>query len=205
MKPVSAREAYYRQFDYAYYTTDGYDDYLERFEEEMTDLVQAVIDHVHPQPDWTFLDVGCGMGGTMLVLRRLGFEAWGTEVSPYCLEHAPSKQWMTFGESFHLPFPDASFDVLLCNDIFQYLTVEECSRSAAEFARVARHFIAFAAIDNSSPNADQSQNPDVLRRDSVNRLSREDLISLFTAHGCKVCITDMWPVEYDFSCIFRKD
>ncbi|MGB6838661.1 MAG: class I SAM-dependent methyltransferase, partial [Microgenomates group bacterium] len=125
MKKSSNKAPYFDKFDNNYYTTGGYDDYLTRFEKEGQDIVQKLIKVIAPDPDWCFLDVGCGMGGIILALRNLGFKARGTEVSAYCLEFSPVKKWIKKGNVCKIPYEDASFNVVLCIDVLCYLNKKE--------------------------------------------------------------------------------
>jgi len=196
-----AKQAFYQRFDERYYTTDGYDDYLTRFEAEAeTDIIAPLFALIDVQPSWSFLDVGCGMGGTILALRRRGFSAEGTEVSPFCLTASPAKEWMRFGEASALPYADTSFDVVLCNDMFQYLTREEIRLAAAEFVRVARQFIVFSAIHDDSPNASQQFNPDHLRQSSTPSIG--EMRDAFLAAGARVHKDNAFGWDFTYSCIF---
>lgn len=195
--------ARFSAFDRSYYTTDGYDTYLERFATTAREnIAPAILRAIGSLPKATFLDVGCGMGGIVLALRERGYEAHGTEVSPYCLEHSPARAWMRLGDACALPFPDRSFDVVTCIDMFQYLTREQMERAAREIVRVARRFIVFETIDADSPNANQGENPDVLRLPACTEMRGDDYAALFTRNGCTLLRTGILSSEFDFSALF---
>lgn len=191
-------------FDRLYYTTDGYDDYLERFAAmAREDIVPALLAATGAQKEETFLDVGCGMGGVVLALRERGYDAFGAEVSPFCLAESPARAWMQFGDIRALPFADQSFDIISCIDMFQYLSREQMAQAAGELVRVARRFILFESMDASSPeNVSQELNPDVLRKSDCAAMRGEDFIALFTRCGCTVAKTGILSEDFDFNCLF---
>ena len=78
---------YYKKFDQSYYTSDGYDDYLDRFlVEAQTVIIPVILRKIKPKKNWKFLDVGCSLGGNIMALEEKGFHAQGTEISEYCLK-----------------------------------------------------------------------------------------------------------------------
>jgi ubiquinone/menaquinone biosynthesis C-methylase UbiE len=85
------------------------------------------------------LDVGCGTGHQMAMLRDLGYEVAGVDGSPSMLDHArrnnPASE-LREGDVEALPFPDASFDQVLCIEVLRYLP--DPRRSIQEMARVLR-------------------------------------------------------------------
>lgn len=164
MRKNKDKTSFFRNFNKAYYTTDGYDDYLIRFKREGQNYALRLIDKLKPPP-WRFLDVGCGMGGLILALRKLNFEAWGTEVSLFCLKFSPVKKWMRFGDVCHLPFPSNSFEIVTCMDVLCYLNRKETKLAIGELTRVAKHYLYIETICRGSPNSNQRLNPDSLRKD----------------------------------------
>jgi 2-polyprenyl-3-methyl-5-hydroxy-6-metoxy-1,4-benzoquinol methylase len=71
------------------------------------------------------LDVGCAAGFCMAVLRELGFEAFGVEVSGAIAAHA--RERLGFGEAVHVgtladaPHPEASFDLITIWDVVEHV------------------------------------------------------------------------------------
>ncbi len=89
------------------------------------------------------LDVGCGFGGTLADLnnRYTGMDLYGLNIDARQLEHArrrlmprPGNRYaLVAGDACRLPFPDASFDVVLCVEaVFHF------SYRASFFAEVQR-------------------------------------------------------------------
>ena len=85
------------------------------------------------------LDVGCGTGHHMAALRQRGFEVAGVDGSADMLEQARANNP---GVEIHLsdvekiPFPDASFDFVLCVEVLRYLP--QISPCLHEMARVLK-------------------------------------------------------------------
>jgi ubiquinone/menaquinone biosynthesis C-methylase UbiE len=99
------------------------------------------LDHCLPDPaaGLRLLDVGCGTGHHLARLRARGFEVAGVDGSPEMLEHARALNPETDirqSDVEHLPFPDASFDVVLSVEVLRYLPSP--ARSIAEMARVLK-------------------------------------------------------------------
>lgn len=170
---MKSKVNYFRKFNKTYYTTDGYDDYLERFKRQGFDYAKRLIKILKPEKSWKFLDVGCGMGGIVLALRKLGFKTWGIEVSPFCFENSPARKWIKFGEISNLPFKDSSFEVTLSIDVLCYLDKKEAKQAIKELARVTKGFLFIETICKGSPNSSQEINPDPLRKDNSLLTSKE--------------------------------
>ncbi len=203
----------FKKFDKLYYTTGGYDDNLERFEKQGFDYAERLIKAIKPKKTWEFLDIGCGMGGIILALRKLGYQAWGTEVSQFCLENSPARKWMKFGNICSLPFPDKSFEVVITIDALCYLNKKELKEAIKELSRITRRFLYIETICKDSPNAIQKINPDPLRKEGV-LLTEKELISLFEKEGFrplgklfksgeKLILSPFEKVDFNY--VFKKD
>jgi ubiquinone/menaquinone biosynthesis C-methylase UbiE len=85
------------------------------------------------------LDVGCGTGHHIARLRRRGYEIAGVDGSEEMLRHARANNPgadIQFSDVDALPFPDASFDFILCIEVLRYLP--DSSRCIREMARVLK-------------------------------------------------------------------
>jgi SAM-dependent methyltransferase len=70
------------------------------------------------------LDVGCGTGQLGRVLRQRGHHVSGIELMPAAAEEAADHlDEVVCGdiETIELPWPDASFDAILCGDVLEHL------------------------------------------------------------------------------------
>jgi ubiquinone/menaquinone biosynthesis C-methylase UbiE len=85
------------------------------------------------------LDVGCGTGYYTARLRQHGFDVTGIDASPEMLEQARVRNpdvALRQADVEHLPFPDASFDIVICIEVLRYLPRSNgCIR---EMARVLK-------------------------------------------------------------------
>ena len=88
------------------------------------------------------LDVGCGAGLSLIRLaglKEIG-QVVGLEPDPEALRLARRHRGFEVveGSALALPFPDRSFDVVTCCDVFQHLPVGGDRVAALEIARVLR-------------------------------------------------------------------
>ena len=85
------------------------------------------------------LDVGCGTGHQMAMLRQRGYEVAGVDASEKMLEHARTNNP---GAEIHcadvgdLPFETASFDYVICIEVLRHLS--NSTPTVAEIARVLK-------------------------------------------------------------------
>ena len=96
--------------------------------------VSALID---PDVD-RILDVGCGNG---FVTRHLRARVGVVGLDPSEVALAGFEGLRLVATSDHLPFPDRSFDAVLCTEVLEHLAPEVFARTTAELSRVARSFL----------------------------------------------------------------
>jgi SAM-dependent methyltransferase len=88
------------------------------------------------------LDIGCAAGAEFEPLIARGFQIFGLDYSPEMLRMAGQRfgaspdVHLCRGDAETLPFPDASFDQVVCLGVFEYLTTYD--RSLKEIRRVLR-------------------------------------------------------------------
>lgn len=84
----------------------------------------------------TVLDVGCGYGELMGELTGGGCTVLGVEIDADLVRHCQEAQLrVTQGSAEEIPFPEASFDAVVCSVVLPY-TDER--RAVAEWARVLK-------------------------------------------------------------------
>lgn len=88
------------------------------------------------------LDVGCGKGFLLYDLTQAvpGLEVRGLDLSRYALEHAKEevRPFLEVGHAKTLPFPDASFDLVLSINTLHNLYCYELDPALREIQRVGR-------------------------------------------------------------------
>ena len=90
------------------------------------------------------LDLGCGPGLMMEACREKGFTYTGVDIAPNMIAECRRRSGGRNDADFfvasmaHLPFPDESFDVLLCMGALEYLVVTAEAQAVGEMTRVLR-------------------------------------------------------------------
>jgi len=133
-----------RKFDVGYFDGDrltgygGYN-YSPRF---WTDTVRRFRDHYKLAEDARILDIGCAKGFMMYDFSLLMPKAdiRGVDISKYAYEHARSemKPFIQVANANNLPFPDKSFDLVICINTIHNLPLIDCKEAFREIERVSR-------------------------------------------------------------------
>lgn len=91
----------------------------------------------------SLLDAGCGPGILMALLWEQGVVADGLDASADVLGLAPRSvaDRISIGSVLAMPFDDCSYDVVVCREVLEHLTVPEVGRAVAELCRVAARLI----------------------------------------------------------------
>lgn len=109
--------------------------FLGRFQETLAGLVASF------RPE-SVLDAGCGEGFVAAGLKRRlpGLRIAGIDADPravaYARAHHGAVGTFETASVYDLPFPQGSFDVVLCSEVLEHL--ETPARALAELRRVAR-------------------------------------------------------------------
>jgi SAM-dependent methyltransferase len=87
--------------------------------------------------DLRILDAGCGVGGTMRFLQHYG-TVIGLDLAPDAIELSPPElsPRLMRGSVVHLPFADASFDLVTSFDVLYHRGVADEGAAVREFHRV---------------------------------------------------------------------
>jgi ubiquinone/menaquinone biosynthesis C-methylase UbiE len=80
-------------------------------------LVARLIDHLHPEPSRTYLDIACGTGNYTVAVAQTGVRLHGVDQSPRMIAAARGKSravtWY-LGNVEALPFRDDAFSGVMC-------------------------------------------------------------------------------------------
>jgi 2-polyprenyl-3-methyl-5-hydroxy-6-metoxy-1,4-benzoquinol methylase len=111
---------------------------------------QLIADVLRPA---SLLDVGCGPGFLMALLAELGVLSDGIDFSAASLELAPEtvRDRIAIGEVTDLPDPEASYDVVVCREVLEHLTVVQVRRAVAEMCRVSSRLVYVTTRFNPDP------------------------------------------------------
>lgn len=138
-RPVAAGH-----YDDAYFTAEWRDD-GSRYELEtrrrIEDRNPALIKEVFgPQ---RVLDVGCGPGFLMLFLAELGIEVQGIDFSPSSRELAPAevRDRILIGDVSEQHVPERSFDLVICREVLEHLTVLHVRRTIEQLCRASSRLV----------------------------------------------------------------
>lgn len=145
------------------------------------------------------LDGGCGMGEWTLVFRRLGFDAYGVDLSKVTCERLlrayPGTHFQV-GDIRELEFPDGFFDLYFSWGTFEHFEegLEPCFREARRVLHsggllcvtVPFYNGRLLAMDAAGRNVRGGEARDGTRRFYQWRLTRDELRDQFTSAGFEV-------------------
>ncbi|MDQ2051232.1 methyltransferase domain-containing protein [Natronolimnohabitans sp. A-GB9] len=145
------------------------EDYLRRTREGMWDDSRDALEPLDLQSHDRILDVGCGTGELSRVLREeagddatvVGCDA-DTDLLAIAGSHADPVP-VVAGDALQLPFPDDSFDLVVCQALL--INLPDPAAAVAEFARVSSDLVAAVEPNNAAVEIDSSV-------DSEGRLER---------------------------------
>lgn len=89
------------------------------------------------------LDVGCGPGFLILFLQELGLDVDGVDFAESSLSLAPPevRDRIAIGPTAPLAAGDATYDLVVCREVLEHLTVRQVRRTVAEMCRVSSRFV----------------------------------------------------------------
>jgi SAM-dependent methyltransferase len=89
------------------------------------------------------LDMGCGPGALMQLLHELGVEVQGVDFSPRSVSLAPEpvRDRIVVGSVTEPHVPDRSFDLVICREVFEHLTVLQVRQTVGCICRASSRFV----------------------------------------------------------------
>lgn len=99
------------------------------------------------------LDVGCGPGFLMLFLQELGIEVDGVDFSRSSLELAPPeiRDRIAIGPVTDLDAHDRAYDLVVCREVIEHLTVLQARAAVSEMCRVSSRHVYVTTRFHPSP------------------------------------------------------
>jgi 2-polyprenyl-3-methyl-5-hydroxy-6-metoxy-1,4-benzoquinol methylase len=131
-------------YDDAYFA-DGWREGGNRYELETRRQVEdrnpALIKHVFAPT--RVLDIGCGPGFLMLFLRELGIDVEGVDFSASSRALAPAevRDRIRIGEVTEQHVPERSFDLVVCREVLEHLTVLQVRRTIEQLCRASSRLV----------------------------------------------------------------
>lgn len=142
-----------RQFGFEYFDGPreyGYGGY--RYDGRWLPIAEDIIAHWNLRPGMKVLDVGCAKGFLVKDFMKAcpGLEAFGIDISSYAVTHCEPESVgrLHIGVATSLPFPDKSFDAVVCINTLHNLHRDECIRALQEIQRVTRDNRSYVQVDS---------------------------------------------------------
>jgi ubiquinone/menaquinone biosynthesis C-methylase UbiE len=116
-------------------------------EKEIEEISQReLINFIEPRHNETLFDAGCGTGSNMLLLSSQVRHIVGIDYSQGAVERCRERlrandienAGVIEGNITQLPFPDSSFDKVLCLSVLQYMDDGEVKLALTEFTRILK-------------------------------------------------------------------
>jgi SAM-dependent methyltransferase len=123
-----------------------------------------------PLPGEKVLDVGCGEGNHLLLLQRLGLDAYGVDASSYMIRRAKkrlgNRASLKVGNADDLPFDDNEFDVAVLINTLEFL--DDPLQALREVERVTRRRVFIAVMNKLSFHCLLGKSRSLFRRSIFN-------------------------------------
>jgi ubiquinone/menaquinone biosynthesis C-methylase UbiE len=107
--------------------------------------MERMVDVILKSNPSTILDVGCGLGSVVNILRdRWKCAAYGIDFADV-LKTIWIKPYFSIADAKDLPFANKSFDLVFSSDFFEHLKEEDIDSVLTEMKRVGNKTITFVA------------------------------------------------------------
>jgi len=135
------------------------------------------------------LDLGCGPGALMHLLWEIGVDVDGIDFAESSLQLATPevRDRITVGSIMEPIKPDNSYDLVVCREVMEHLTVFQVRRTVANLVRMTSRFIYVTTRFHPSPEGllDFTTQFDV-DPTHITLLNKDFLRLLFVLEGCRV-------------------
>lgn len=144
------------------------------------------------------LDVGCGTGCLVALLRERGVPAYGGDINPHGIVRYGDRRWydgldITADWSEHEaggqmlgPYRANGYDLVICREVLEHLTVRQVARAVRNLVRLSSRFIYVTTRFNPAPrhwlDVATSDNLDPTH---ITLVPKALLRALFVMEGCR--------------------
>jgi len=99
------------------------------------------------------LDMGCGPGALMYLLNEIGVNCYGVDPSKDVKKIAPKniKNKIKLGSTSKNYEKSNSYDLIICREVFEHLTILEIKKAVSELCRISSKFIYLTTRFHSKP------------------------------------------------------
>lgn len=108
---------------------------------------------------YSFIDVGCGMGWVVKILRERNEEAYGVDISEYAVTNSPVAEYVSRADVVTFELSE-QYDIVICNRVLCYLKGgSEVIPALRNLHRMAKRYVvvAVSGSDHMGPgNAERA-------------------------------------------------
>jgi len=134
------------------------------------------------------LDLGCGPGALMHLLAELGVDVDGIDFSESSRELASDlvRERIAIGTTYDQIKPDNSYDLVVCREVMEHLTVFQVKRTVQNMVRMTSRFIYCTTRFHPEPQSllDYTTQFDV-DPTHITLLNKDFLRLMFVLEGCR--------------------
>lgn len=99
----------------------------------------------------SILDAGCG-NGVITNALHLRYRVTGLDLSPAALEYVQAPK--VTASVTAIPFPDRSFDLVMCNEVLEHLSDADLAQALSELKRCASGYLLLSVPNREQLNAE---------------------------------------------------
>jgi ubiquinone/menaquinone biosynthesis C-methylase UbiE len=100
--------------------------------------IKYILENIDNIKKMKILDVGCGKGGMVKILSKLGAQVHGIDISKELLKEAKKIPLATIktGSATNIPYPGNTFDYVISNEVIEH--VPNTEKAIKEMSRVVK-------------------------------------------------------------------
>jgi len=130
-------------FDEKYFTVEGdrgwYNEWAFDLKNEWHKKgVEFLIENVPLKYNTKIIDLGTARGNVVYWLNKMGFDAYGVEVSEWCVKNAHSQKILQADLSKHIPVVSESYDYVIAREVLEHIPECEIDTTIREIYRILK-------------------------------------------------------------------